>query len=91
MYYRVMHERFTSQKRVPKMDDSTTELVYIYICTYIEDRQMSPTYREIAKGCFISKSAVEKQLIQLEAQNRIQRIPGASRSIRPLQNDDDEK
>ncbi len=72
------------------MDQSTTELVYAYICTYIEKHHFSPTYREIAEGCFISKSAVEKQLFQLEAQNRIRRIPGASRSIRLFQSDDDE-
>jgi len=72
------------------MNQSTADLVFTYVCTYIEEYGFSPTYREIAEGCFISKSAVEKQLFQLEAQHRIKRIPGASRSIRPLQSDDDE-
>ena len=59
----------------------TTENVYTFIETYWREYHLSPTQREIAEGCFISKSAVIRHLDRLEAQGRIERILNIARSI----------
>lgn len=64
------------------MDSSMMDRVYDFIREYRDEQDISPTYKEIAEGCFIAKSTVEKFLIQLEADQRITRKRGVPRSIR---------
>ena len=73
------------------MENSTTDDVYNYIKVYIADNQIAPSYHEISKGCFIGKSSVEKHLMKLESENRIQRIPRVPRSIRLIEEDNDDE
>lgn len=57
--------------------------VYTFICEFISDNEgLSPTLREIADGCFITRSNVTRYLDKLEGQGRIRREPGLPRSIR---------
>ena len=70
------------------MDHSITDHVYDFICTYIEDNQIAPSYQEIASGCYIGISSVEKHLMKLEADNRIRRTPRVPRSIRLINPDE---
>lgn len=72
------------------MDNPMTEMVLNYICDYIAENDLSPTQREIAKGCSIGKSTVEKYLVELEALNLIHRTPGIGRSIRIVESDEDD-
>ena len=58
------------------------EQVYRFIQRYSHEQGGSPSYREIASGCFIAYSTVVRLLEQLEAQGRIQRVQGQNRSIR---------
>ncbi len=71
------------------MDQLTTDSVYSFICTYIDDNRIAPSYQEIAEGCFIGISSVEKHLMKLEAEKRIQRTPRVPRSIRLIDPDDE--
>jgi DNA-binding MarR family transcriptional regulator len=59
----------------------TVESVYHYLCQYIKKEGIAPTQREIAKGCYISQPTVIRSLDILEAQGRISRKAGLSRSI----------
>ena len=63
------------------MANPTTEMIYQFIRTYIEQHGYSPSQREIADGCYISLGSVYNHLIRLEIQGRIYRDPGKSRSI----------
>jgi len=60
----------------------TTEEVFNYIKHYIKERSLSPTIREIAAHCYISKATVIRHLDRLEAADRITRELGQHRSIR---------
>lgn len=70
------------------MEPTTTENVLNFICKYIEENKIAPSYQEIAIACFISISSVEKHLILLEAEKRIERTPRVPRSIRLIEPDD---
>lgn len=72
------------------MDRSLTDAVYRFICDYIEDNHIAPSYQEIAEGCFIGISSIEKHLIKLEADKRIERTPRVPRSIRLINPDDED-
>jgi len=60
----------------------TTEAVYNFIRTYIEQRGFSPSLREIAAGCFLGHSTIIRYLDRLEAMGYITRELGVARSIR---------
>jgi len=51
------------------------------IYTYIEEKGIAPTQREIATACFVSNGTVLRHLDRLEMWGYIQRVPGASRNI----------
>lgn len=64
-------------------EKDTSESIYAFIESYIKEHQISPTMREIAKGCGqISLSTVSYHLDALEAAGRISRSWYKSRSIR---------
>ncbi|MEO1643541.1 MAG: hypothetical protein AAFR67_00025 [Chloroflexota bacterium] len=56
--------------------------VYSYIKERLDDKQRSPTQREIAEHCTLSTATVGRVLSILEAQGRITRTAYKSRSIR---------
>lgn len=59
-----------------------TERVYDFIVEYIRTHHgLSPTQDEIANGCFMSRSSVQRHLPFLHASGRIELTPGAKRSI----------
>jgi len=65
------------------MDQDVLKTVIAYIAQYQQlNNQLSPTLREIAQGCFISKSVAARCLDILEAQKKITRQDGKARSIR---------
>lgn len=55
--------------------------VWLFITQYVEKRGLPPTYREIAAGCYISKTTVGTHLLRLEARGYIDRGDGAARGI----------
>jgi repressor LexA len=63
------------------MANPTSEAVYQFIRTYIEQHGYNPSQREIADGCYLNQSTVYNQLIRLEAAGLIDREPGRARSI----------
>jgi len=65
------------------MEQNTLDNVLNFIRTYLgENNQLSPTVREIAKGCFISDGHVRRCLDVLEARSKITRLRQKARSIR---------
>jgi MarR-like DNA-binding transcriptional regulator SgrR of sgrS sRNA len=65
------------------MEQNTLNDVLNFIRTYLEENnQLSPTVREIAKGCFISDGHVRRCLDLLQARSKITRLPQKARSIR---------
>jgi SOS-response transcriptional repressor LexA len=59
----------------------TTEAVYTFLTVYIETHGYSPSYREIARACYIAMGSVPRYLDKLEIEGRINRTPGQARSI----------
>lgn len=57
-------------------------MMYGFIQDYTARRGFSPSLREIAAGCDLSLNSVFRHLRQLEAQGRVTRIPGQTRSVR---------
>lgn len=65
------------------MDNTLTQSVYQFIVKYLaENDGLSPTFREIAKGCHIHLSTAAHCVDVLEAQGRVTRRRNTSRSIR---------
>lgn len=65
------------------MDKTILNSVLEYIAAYQdENNQLSPTVREIAQGCFISKGGAARYLDILEAQGKITRKERKARTIR---------
>ncbi len=62
--------------------DEISAQVYDFIQAYIDEHGFAPTQREIALGCYMSKTNIIRYLDRLEMQGRIIRIPGQPRSIR---------
>jgi len=60
----------------------TTEQVYNFIRDYIQEYGVSPSQRQIAEGCYLSRGGLIRYLDRLEAQQRILRDTGLARSIR---------
>jgi repressor LexA len=57
------------------------EIVYQFICAYIEEHGFAPVLRDIGAGCNLSTPAVQLCLTWLERQGRIRRSAGTARSI----------
>lgn len=69
---------------------SDTDKVYQFIKTYMaKNLGRPPTQREIADGCFIARSSVQRHLDILDALGLIVREPGMARglSLPPMKND----
>jgi len=64
------------------MSADIVDVIYDFICHFIEQKHYSPNYREIAAGCHIGYSGVGRYLDRLSAQGRIEYEPGKARSIR---------
>lgn len=67
---------------------SMTESVLIFIRQYHQEHGVMPSQREIAEGCYISKSNVIRHLDRLEMQGKISREPSLARNIRLLNESD---
>jgi SOS-response transcriptional repressor LexA len=61
--------------------NETADLIYDFIVDHYEQHGVYPTQREIAEGCHLARSTVYYQLNRLEAQERIERLPGRQRSL----------
>ncbi|MBR4404328.1 MAG: transcriptional repressor LexA [Clostridiales bacterium] len=71
-------------------DKKTIERVYNYICDYINNKQISPSVRDICAGVGLkSTSSVHTYLKQLDSQGRIEYRPGLRRAIVIKQGTDD--
>ncbi len=63
-------------------ENKTIERVYKYICDYINQKQISPSVRDICAGVGLkSTSSVHTYLKQLDSQGRIEYRPGLRRAI----------
>lgn len=47
--------------------------------------ELTPSFREIAEGCFMGRTTVMKYVALLEGAGRIARVPGIPRSIRIIE------
>ncbi len=65
-------------------DQLTSDLVFTYVCEYIEQHGYPPTMRTIALACQLSPSAVLYNLDKLEAWGWLTREPQRARSLRIL-------
>jgi SOS-response transcriptional repressor LexA len=63
------------------MHNSTTEAVYQFIQEYIRREGIAPSIREIAKGCYLGHSTVQRHLDRLAAWGWIIQRPGRARGI----------
>lgn len=70
------------------MDDPNVEIIYAFICSYIQEYQISPSQRDIAEACYMSHGNVARYLKKLEAQGRIKHYPHISRGIRLVNKDE---
>ncbi len=59
----------------------TTDAVYAMIRAYRVQHGNSPSQREIAQVCFLSRPAIIRHLDRLEMQGKIRRAPGKARGI----------
>lgn len=66
------------------MQPAILEQVYRFIEGYIRDEGMSPSMREIAKGCHLNLDKTLDAVSILEARGKIERIEGQQRSIKIL-------
>lgn len=62
--------------------DALTQEIYAFIRDQLRHEQRSPTLREIAAACYVSKTTVYQHLARLEAKGWIEREMGMARSIR---------
>ncbi len=58
-----------------------TQRVYEFIKHFIKERGFPPSQREIAEGCFMARSSVQRHLDVLEAKGLIEREIGIARSL----------
>lgn len=66
-----------------EIEDKLRIQIFEYIRDYLHDHeQLSPTYREIADGCFMATSTMAQHLAHLEAREWIIREYNIPRSIR---------
>lgn len=64
-----------------KQNNQVTEKIYAFICDYIREVGYSPSLKEIAENCYVSRSRLDIYLGRLEGSGRIRRDPGKARSI----------
>jgi repressor LexA len=67
-----------------QVDQLSPDLVFDYVCDYIEQRGYPPSMRNIARACQLSPSAVLYNLDKLEAWGWLTREPHSARSLRIL-------
>lgn len=60
---------------------STTEVVYTFICTYIQQHHYAPSRRDIADGCAIGLATATHHLHKLVGQGRIHYRSGLARGL----------
>jgi SOS-response transcriptional repressor LexA len=58
-----------------------TQRVYRFIHGFIDERGFPPSQREIAEGCYMARSSVQRHLDVLEAKGLIEREIGMARSL----------
>jgi SOS-response transcriptional repressor LexA len=63
------------------MHNSTTEVVYKFIQDYIHQEGIAPSIREIAEGCYLGRSTVQRHLDRLASWGWIIQRPGRARGI----------
>lgn len=63
------------------MEKSTIERIYAFIHTYWSHYHYAPSHREIAEGCQVSTTTVNRCLKRLEAAGQIRRQPRTQRSV----------
>ena len=66
------------------LDPQTLEDVFNFLCQYDRQFGYSPTMREIADACYMSRPNMYRYLDQLEGQGRISRSSGIARGITVL-------
>lgn len=59
----------------------STLRIWRYLSDYHRERQNAPTIREIAQGCAVSTTAVQRQLAFLEAWGIVRRYERIPRGI----------
>ena len=64
-----------------KQREDQARAVYEFIRTFIEEEGHSPSFTEIAEGCFISKGSALRYVDWLEAWGYIRREPNTPRTI----------
>ena len=72
------------------MENELTEHIFTFICAYVAEHGYPPSQREIASGCYLSRSGVVLHLAKLVEQGRISREPHHARGIsilRPLKSE----
>ena len=75
-----MTKMLPKQKRRGERDE-TARRIYAYIQVYLDDNHIAPSMRDIAEGCYMSRSGILRYLDLLEAWGWITREPGIPRSI----------
>lgn len=60
------------------------EQVYAFLCDFEREHRFAPSVREIAQGCYISRSTASRYLDRLEALGWIEREINIARGIRLL-------
>jgi DNA-binding MarR family transcriptional regulator len=74
------------------LSGTDTEKVYEFIKQYIADNGgRPPTQREIADGCYIARSSVQRHLDILDARGLIVREMGMARGLTLVLSEDEEK
>lgn len=63
------------------MHKSTTEIVYEFVRDFKERKGIAPSLREIATGCYLSRTTVQHHLMRLEAWGWVIVLPGTARGI----------
>jgi repressor LexA len=72
-------ERYESEQR--RRREAQARQVYDFVCDFTEDTGFSPSMKEIAEACYLSRSSVVRYLDLLEAWDYVWREPGRPRSI----------
>lgn len=67
--------------RKQSFDPQILDDMFTFICHYNRQFGYSPTMRELAENCFMSRTNIYRYLDQLEMQERISRDAGIARGI----------
>lgn len=67
----------------PKHEEMSERMeeVYRYICKYMDEHTYSPSMRDIAEGCMMSRGNATRYVDKLESLGRLKRTAGIARSI----------